>query len=326
MKENRKQRSEVRDRKTTIIPLSMVLLILSACSSAPPPPIVPVAVAQADYAAEVAQKLSANENWTAAAREWQNATDRYRLLNDRANEAISLHNLAQAQRALGNLDRARSLLEQAAALNQQLSRSDEAWRNQIALLQLESQAKQSAALDARFARLITSPPSDSQPQLQGLFFNELGLWQQSRADLAKADDSFRRAEQAMAKAGDRRGSAAVLANRARLDEAQSKLTDALEKWGRARIAFEKLADPPGIAACLAGEGRVLLASNRDLSAAETLLRRASENLRTLKMDNDRVAALRLLVECLIAQNKTAEAAETQKALDALLASGTPARN
>jgi hypothetical protein len=44
------------------------------------------------------------------------------------------------------------------------------------------------------------------------------------------------------------------------------------------------------------------------------------------MDNDRVAALRLLVECLIAQNKTAEAAETQKALDALLASGTPARN
>jgi tetratricopeptide (TPR) repeat protein len=321
MTENREQRTEGRSQKTTFISLSIVLLLLTACSSTPPPPVVPAAVAQADHAAEAAQKLSTNKNWSAAAREWQNAVDRYRLLNNRANEAIALHNLAQAQRALGNLDRARSLLEQATALNQQLGLSDETWRNQIALLQIESLARQSAALDARFAKLIASPPSDSQPQLQGLFYNELGLWQQSRADLVKADDSFRRAEQAMAKAGDRCGSATVLANRARLDEAQSKPTDALEKWGRARVAFEKLVDPPGIAACLAGEGRVLLAANRDLPAAETLLRRASENFRTLKMDNDRAAAHRLLVECLTAQKKTAEAAGARKALDDLLSTG-----
>ncbi|MBI5688289.1 MAG: tetratricopeptide repeat protein [Verrucomicrobia bacterium] len=273
----------------------------------------------------MAQKLSANENWSAAVREWQNAADRYRLLNDRANEAVALHNLAQAHRALGDFDRARVLLEQAADLNQQLGRSDEGWRNQIALLQIESQAKQNATLDARFAKLTASPPPDSQPQLQGLFFNELGLWQQRQGDLAKAGETFRRAEQAMAKAGDRLGLAVVLANRARLDEAQRKFADALEKWGEARTRFEALADPPGIAASLAGEGRVLLAAGQNLPAAETLLRRASENFRTLKMENDRADTLRLLMECLTTQKKTAEAAETRDVLDALRTGGTSAK-
>jgi len=282
-------------------------------------------VAQASHAAEMAQKLSANENWSAAVREWQNAVDRYRLLNDRANEAIALHNLAQARRALGDLDCARSLLEQAADLNQQLGRGDEGWRNQIALIQIESQAKQTAALDARFAKLIAAPPPDSQPQLQGLFLNELGLWQQRQGDLAKADETFRRAEQAMAKAGDRLGVAVVLANRARLDEAQHKFADALEKWGQARTRFEALANPPGIAASLVGEGRVLLATRQNLPAAETLLRRASENFRTMKMENDRADTLRLLVACLTAQKKTAEAVETRKVLDALGAADASAR-
>ncbi|MCX6910094.1 MAG: hypothetical protein NTY01_18905 [Verrucomicrobia bacterium] len=273
----------------------------------------------------MARKLSANENWSAAAREWQNAVDRYRLLNDRANEAIALHNLAQAHRALGDPGRAHALLEQAADLNQQLGRGDEGWRNQIALLQIESQAKQTAALEARFAKLTASPPPDSRPQLQGLFFNELGLWQRRQGDLARAGETFRRAEQAMAKAGDRRGAAAVLANRAWLDEAHGKLADALEKWGQARARFEALADPPGIAAALAGEGRVLLAAGQNLPAAEAALRRASDNFRTLKMNDDRAAALRSLVACLTAQKKTAEAAGAQKALDTLPTNAAPAR-
>ncbi|MCX6898631.1 MAG: tetratricopeptide repeat protein [Verrucomicrobia bacterium] len=308
-----------------LLSFTFCLLLLVACSSAPPPPVVPVTVARASYAAETARKLSANENWSAAVREWQNTVDRYRLLNDCANEAIALHNLAQAHRALGNLDRAHALLEQAADLNQQLGRADEGWRNQITLLQVESQAKQAAALEARFARLAASPPPDSQPQLQGLFFNEFGQWQQRQGNLAKADETLRRAEQAMMKAGDRLGLAVVLANRARLDEAQRKLADALEKWSRARAMFESLADPPGIAASLAGEGRVLLAAGQNLPAAETLLRRASENFHTLKMNDDRADALRLLVECLTVQKKTAEAAEVRKVLDALRTSGAPTR-
>lgn len=297
------------------LPSAICLLLLSACSSSPPPPVLPVAVAQASYAADMARKLSANENWSVAAREWQNAVDRYRLLNDRASEAIAFHNLAQAQRALGDLDRAHALLEQAADLNQQLGRSDEGWRNQVALLQIEAQAKQTAALGARFTKLAAAPPPDSRPQLQGLFFNELGLWQRCRGDLAKADETFRRAEQAMAKAGDRHGAAAVLANRAWLDEAQGRFAAALEKWSQARARFETLADPPGIAAALAGEGRVLLAAGQNLPAAEAALRRASDNFRTLKMNDDRAAALHSLVTCLTAQKKTAEAVEVQKALD-----------
>jgi tetratricopeptide (TPR) repeat protein len=302
-----------------------VLLLLSACSSAPPPPVLPPAVAQANHAAESARKLSTNENWPAAAREWQNAVDRYRLLNDRAGEAVALHNLSQACRALGDLDRARALLEQAAVLNQQLACGEEGWRNQIALLQVESQAKQTAALGARFARLAGSPPPDSQPQLQGLFLNELGLWQQRQGEHAKAGETFRRAEEAMAKAGDRHGVAAVLANRAQLDEAQRKFADALEKWAETRARFETLADPPGIAAALAGEGRVLLAAGQNLPAAEASLRRASENFRLLKMAGDRAAALRLLVACLVAQKKTDEAAEIQKTLDAPGAGNSPER-
>jgi len=332
MRGNRGQRSEVRGQKSfpllslfSLLPSAFSLFLLAACSSAPPPPVLPAAVAQANHAAETAQKLSANENWSAATREWQNAADRYRLLNDRANEAIALHNLGQAHRAIGDLNRAHALLEQAADLNQQLGHGNEGWRNQIALLQVESQAKQAAALDARFAKLTSSPPPDSQPQLQGLFFNELGLWHQRRGDLAKADEAFHQASQTFAKAGGRHGSAVVLANRARLDEAQRKFADALEKWGEARARFEALADPPGIAASLAGEGHVLLAAGQNLPAAETLLRRASESFRTLKMNDDRADALRSLVACLTAQKKTAEAAEAQKAFDALRASDAPAR-
>ena len=282
-----------------------------------------MALARANHAADSARKLSSNENWSAAVREWQNAVDDYRLLNDRANEAVALHNLAQANRALGDLDRAHSLLEHAAELNQQLDRNDEWWRNQIALLQVESLAKQTTSLEARFNKLTASPPPDAQPQLQGLFYNELGQWQQHQGDFAKADETFRRAEQAMTKAGDRSGAAVVLANRARLDEAQHKLPDALEKWGEARKRFETLADPPGIAASLTGEGRALLAAGQNLPAAETHLRRAAENFRLLKMNDDRAAALRSLVECLTAQKKTAEADEVRKTLDTLRAGSTP---
>ncbi|MBI5396067.1 MAG: hypothetical protein HZA91_12290 [Verrucomicrobia bacterium] len=263
-------------------------------------------------------KLSASENWSAAAREWQRAVERHRLLNDRAGEAIALHNLAHAQRELGDLAAARDLLEQAAAINDALGRKEEWWRNQIALLQTESQAKQSAALDARFEQLAASPPPPSQPELQGLFLNEQGLWRQDRGDFGKADESFRAAENAFQKAGSRAGIATLFANRARLDAAQNRHAVALEKWARTLAMFEALADTRGVAAAQAGQGRALLASGQNLPLAENLLRRASDNYRTLKAKTDLAAALASLEACLAAQNKTAEAAQAAAERQALL--------
>ena len=296
---------------------ALSLALFASCSSAPPPRPVPAAVGQAEHAAATAAKLSTSENWSAAAREWQRAVERYRLLNDRTGEAIALHNLAQAKRELGNLAAAHDLLEQAATINQELGRGDEWWRNQIALLQIESQAGQSPALDARFEKLIASPPPQNQPELQGLFLNEQGLWRQDRGDFAKADEAFRAAESAFQKAGSRAGLAAVLANRARLDAAQNRHATALEKWARALAMFESLAGVRGVAAAQAGQGRTLLAAGQNLPLAESLLRRASDNYRTLKARADLTASLASLEACLIAQNKTAEAAHVAAERQAL---------
>lgn len=286
---------------------ALALAFFTACSSTPPPPPKPAAVGQAEQAAATATKLTAQQNWSAAAREWQRAVDRYRLLNDRAGEAVALHNLAQAKRELGDLAVARGLFEQAAALNDELGRKEEWWRNQIALLQLDAQAGHAAALDARIERLAALPPPVAQSE--GLFLNELGLRQQERGEPDKADASFRQAERAFATARDRAGQAAVLANRARLDTAQNRHAPALEKWAQALAMFEALADAHGIAAVQAGQGRTLLAAGQNLPLAESLLRRASDNYRTLKAKADLAAALASLEACLIAQNKTAEAAE-----------------
>lgn len=294
---------------------ALLLAFFAGCSSAPPPPSKPAAVGQAEQSAAAAAKLIAQQNWSAAAREWQRAVERYRLLNDRAGEAVALHNLAQAKRELGDLATARDLLEQAAALNDELGRKDEWWRNQIALLQLESQSSQSAALDARFEKLAALPPAPA--QAQGLFLNELGLRQHDRGEFDKADASFRQAGKAFETARDRAGQSAVLANRARLDAAQSRHAAALEKWAQALAMFEALADVRGVAAAQAGQGRTLLAAGQNLPLAENLLRRASDNYRTLKTKPDFAAALASLEACLTAQGKTAEAAQVAAERQAL---------
>ncbi len=298
-----------------VLVAALSLNLLGGCSSTPPPPPRPAAVGQAEQAAAVATKLTGQQNWSAAAREWQRAVERYRLLNDRAGEAIALHNLAHAKRQLSDLDAARDLLEQAAAINDELGRKEEWWRNQIALLQIESQSGQSAALDARFEKLAASPPSPA--QLQGLFLNELGLRQQDRGEFEKAGASFRQAGKAFDAARDRAGLAAVLANRARLDAAQNRHAAALEKWARALAMFEALADVRGIAAAQAGRGRTLLAAGQNLPLAENLLRRACDNYRMLKTKADLATALASLEASLTAQGKTAEAAQVATERQAL---------
>ena len=74
------------------------------------------------------------------------------LLLHEAGEAVALHNLAQARRELGSEDEARLQLESASAINQRLGRTNEWWRNQIALLQIESHLPET--LPSRFATLL----------------------------------------------------------------------------------------------------------------------------------------------------------------------------
>jgi len=283
------------------------LAFLLGCASAKPPPPAPPAITAANRAAGQAAELSQRQNWPAAAREWKLAVDRFALLNDRAGEATALHNLAQAQLELGTLDQARRHLEQAASLNERTGRQEDWWGNQIALLQLEARSGQTNALQTRFEKLTPMAGEIKNRSLQGLFLNERALWQQSRSDLASAAQTLQQAQEHFQAANDRSGVAAVLANRAQLYEAQQNYAMAIETWRTALTRFESLADPRGITRALAGLGRSLLAAEKDLPAAEDMLRRATRNYRTLNSVKEAQATLELLKKCLVAQGKDKEA-------------------
>jgi tetratricopeptide (TPR) repeat protein len=276
-----------------------------------------VAITQAQRTLEQAAKLSEQGNWTAAAHEWQLAADRARLLNDRTNLATALHNLGQAERQLGHTNQAHQLYTEAAGLNQKLGRQADWWRNQIALLQLEARARDAHALQTRFQHLLSLAPGSQRPEVAALFYNELGLWQQSQGELRAAAESFQQALARFTASNDQAGAAVVLANQARLQEAQRNFGAAVADWQVALSRFEGLGDPPGIAQCLLGLGRALLEARQDLPRAEDLLRRAATNFALLKAPADRQAALRLLTECLQAEEKKSEAEAVQKELDKL---------
>jgi tetratricopeptide (TPR) repeat protein len=299
-------------------------ILISGCSSTKPVAPAPVAVSQARLQADNAAKLTGAGNWTAAARAWQQTAEGYALLNDRANEAIAWHNLAQAQRELGQTAEARTRLEQAAALNLELGRTNEWWRNQIALLQIERQDQESAAAEKRLARLTPLANALSAPELRGLFLNELGLWQMRQHEMVPAEATFRQAEQAFLKANHAPGLAAVLANRAQLALAQARPLEALALWRSALTRYESLADARGIAFCLAGLGRAQLAAGTALDQAESNLRRAADNYRRLNLKPERIATLQVLVECLDREKNTAAADPVREKLKSLKASD-PAR-
>jgi tetratricopeptide (TPR) repeat protein len=261
----------------------------------------------ADRTETQAAKLSEQENWPAAARAWQTAVERFSLLNDPAGEAVARHNLAQAERALGQSEAARANFEQAARLNQRSGRTNEWWRNQIALLQLEAQSNQTQALQMRFEKLLSLAGQPTDRSVRGLFLNELGLWQKTQARLAEAEKSFAAAEHEFNAARNSFGLAVIAANRAELYESQQKYSAARESWKAALKLFQSLADPPGIARCLLGQGRTLLAANQELPEAEDMLRRAANNYKLLKMPKQAQAALELLAQCLAAEGKGGEA-------------------
>jgi len=149
-----------------------------------------------------------------------------------------------------------------------------------------------------------------------LFHNELALWQQTRGDLEKAAETFQRAGEHFQAADDSLGVATVLANRAQLYERQQNYAAAIEKWRAALARFESQADPHGITRCLAGLGRSLLAAEKDLAAAEDLLRRAARNYRTLNSPKELRSALDLLEKCLRAQGKEKEAEQLRSEFNA----------
>jgi tetratricopeptide (TPR) repeat protein len=262
----------------------------------------------AERAEEQAVKLSQEQqNWPAAVRAWQLAADRFSLLNDLPGEAVALHNLAQAERQLDQAEQAHRHLEQAADLNKKTGRTNEWWRNQIALLQIESQTGKTQALTARFEKLLPLAARLQSHSLQGLFLNEVGLWQNSGGHFAEATRSFAQAEQEFKNAHDSSGVATVSANQARLYEEQKNYAGAIALWKTALVQFQSLREPQGIAAALAGQGRSLLSANQDLPAAEDLLRRAAHNYQLLQKPRQAQAALELLAQCLTAQGKNGQA-------------------
>jgi tetratricopeptide (TPR) repeat protein len=289
----------------------IIPVVLAGCSSAPPPPAPPPVVVRAQHDTRTAFALSNAGNWTAAAGAWQRLAEHYAALNDLPNEAVAWHNLGQAVRELGDLDRAGVLFERAAAINQEIGRTNEWWRNQIALLQVEAQSGQTNALDQRFARLTPLLPALAAPELRGLFLNERGLWQQQQGDLIQAGDSFRQALDFFTRDKSPASQAAATANLARLHTAQSDYSTALTEWKKALALYEALADAPGIACALAGQGRTLLTARQDLPRAAEVLRRAALNYRFLKNTSNQIATLRTLAECLQAQQKDDEAARIE---------------
>ena len=261
----------------------------------------------AERADSQAMKLSLQENWAAAAGAWQQAADRYSLLNDRRGEAVALHNLAQAERALNQGAKAHDHLEEAAKLNRTDGRMDEWWRNQIALLQLEASSENGETASNRVQTLLPMVASLRDRSLAGVFRNELGLWQQKQGDLNDAEKSFAAAEEDFKAAKDAIGLATIAVNRAELYGQRKNFTAAIASWKEALAKFEALKNPPGIARSLAGEGRALLMARQDLPQAEDLLRRASRNYRLLQKPQEEQATLELLAECLAAKGKEEEA-------------------
>ena len=299
-------------RVSRIIPF--LLGINLGCHSTPPPRTTPPAISIAAHAEDQAVKLSQQQNWPAAARAWQLAADRSSLLNDEGGEAVSLHNLAQAERQLGQNPAAHDHLEQAATRNEKLGRTAEWWRNQIALLQLEARTKNEEMLRARFEKLAPLASQLRDLSLRGMFLNELALWQKSQDELAKSETTFAEAELAFKTANDTLGVATISANRAQLFEQQKAYPAAITSWKAALAKFQSLADPPGIARALAGEGRALLAAHQELSHAEDFLRRAAHNYHTLQDPKQAQATLNLLAQCLAAEGKEKEAESVRQQL------------
>ena len=286
-----------------IIVLAGVALI-AGCRSAKPPAIQPVHVEEAQRAAEQAAKFADQENWPSAARQWGAAADLYFLLNDRTNAAIALHNQGRAYRTADDLRSAEVALTDAAKINEELGRPKEWFRNYLALAQVAANAGATNVVAERLEALSRRVGEIDDPDLKGVFHNEVGLSRLEQRRFSDAAGAFERANNYFKEAKDRYGSATVMANQAKVYERQGNYPAAMDGWQAALGDFETLANPIGIAHSLMGLGRTLVLANQDLPKAEDLLRRAARNYRTLKKEKELTEAEALLAKCLKAQGKT----------------------
>jgi tetratricopeptide (TPR) repeat protein len=280
---------------------AMLACMLAGCASAPPPAPVPETRQRAFYSASVAAKLSRAENWNAAAKQWQQTAESFALIYDRTNQAIAWHNLAQAEREVGKYDTATNWLEKAANINQSLQQTNEWWRNQIVLLQIESDLDRTNALQSRFDSLNKSLPRLQAADLRGLFFNELAQWQIQRGEYLLANSAIQQAETNFMQAGLSNGMAAVCVKHARLAQHQGNTSLAIQEWRKALARYEALADPAGVSVSLQGLGESQM-ENKELLDAGHYLELAVNNYRTLRKKPALANSLRLLIDCLKRQN------------------------
>lgn len=271
-----------------------VLTLLTACGSKPAPPPQPRAAAEAESLARQATRLQAEENWRGAADTWQRAVRQYRLLHREAETALAQHNEAQARRALGQSEPARTLLEAAADTNQALALTNAWWRNQIALLQVDldlAPARAGTRLDALRSRL---GELRDQPGLTALFHHEEARLRLAQGRSADAQAALDRAAEMFRALRDEHGLAAIALTRARLLQEQNP-AQSEAAWRDALSRFESIAYPKGVALALAGLGAAL-AENPDPShrrQARAILSQAIANLEALKLTADAEAASRI---------------------------------
>lgn len=277
---------------------ALLVTMILGCRTAPPPPPVPAARQQAQLIAQSALALSQQANWTAAEREWARAADRFAALNDRVQEAVALHNLAQAQRQLGRLLSARDQFERAARINQSTGQTNAWWRNQLALVQLEPDLDPPVSPAPRLDALSALLPALTDPRLRGLFLNDLGRQQLRQGEIPAAETTLRHALETFRAAAWPAGVAAATANLADTQLAQNQFEPAYASWTTALRLFEQAADLQGIALAMEGLGRTRLAEARNLPQAEDWLRRAARGYHHIHRTLDRIRVLESLFLCL----------------------------
>ncbi len=290
--------------KTQLTIVVIAASLLAGCRSAKPPPAPAIHVDEAQRASSQAAKLSEEENWGGAVRQWGLAADLYFLLNDRTNAAVALHNQGQAYRAGGDFKSAERVLLESAKINDELGLRKEWFGNYLALAQISAYTGDAKAVAERLESLSRRVGDIDDPALKGTFHTEVGLSRLEQRRFSDAVEAFERAGNYFADAKDKFGTATIVAHRAKVYERQGNYPAAMDGWQAALGEFETLANPEGIAHALTGLGRTLLLANRDLPQAESLLRRATRNYRTLKKTKELQEAEALLAKCLKAQGKT----------------------
>lgn len=257
----------------------LLAIVTSGCASRAPEEPPPRALADADRLARQAAQLQAAQNWPGAASWWQRAALQFQMLHQPVPLAVAWHNEAVCRRELGQWEEARTLLEDAAALNERTGQTNAWWRNQLALVQLEATVPDASPVP-RLNRLLPRRTEPDQP-VQAILAHEAARSLLGQMDAQAALRELAGAELLFTRLHDAQGLAAVRLTQAR---AQVQLGDpvaAEAAWRDALQRFQALGNLPGIALSMAGLGSTLADGEDRVGEAEWLLSQAIENLGNL---------------------------------------------